>query len=358
VDEAPICTIDPSTETIPPGGTSTTCRPGGLLFKEVASTISVCGDGIPGPDGKCQDGISNVSTGTFMRFVPDTDTEVGDAFLTPFAVHVPVDDSGDGLMQPGETVELFIEVVNAGPQMILDAAATLTAAPVDLTDDGVNNPVQMTVLRGTSTYGTILGTQLPEDCAPVTLQPSTNELAFQVQVPVEHPEDTSTPFTLQFSGTVNGAAFSQSMPIALGVADRCAYELATGDYDGVDGLQNPMEKLVPDGDDPPFPSKPFNAGQTRPLKVRLLCGGTELRGGEIDPPEIVGLSEAIRGPLDIADLSLNDDGPNPNDPFFRWSESSKRWIYNMRTSELGLGVFTLKIRIANKKDYVTGFELQ
>jgi hypothetical protein len=358
VEPTPNCLVEAATETIPPGGTSTICRPGGLLFREVATQVSVCGDTIPGPDGECADGISNVSTGTFMRFVPDTETVIGEAFVTPFAVHVTADDSMDGLIQPGENATVFIEVVNAGPVAIADAQATLLASPVDLTDDGVNNPLAMAIISGSSSYGTIAGTQPSQNCEPVTLHPATNQVAFRITAPAEFPGDTSTPFTLRFTGTVNGNPFTQDMPIALGIADRCVYALATGDYDGVDGLQNPMERLVPDGDAVIFPSKPFNAGQTRPLKVRLLCGGVELMGGQVDAPQIVGLSEATRGPLDIGSLNLNDDGPNPNDPFFRWSATSVRWIFNMRTSEIGTGRFTIKIRIAGRKDYVAGFELR
>jgi hypothetical protein len=91
--------------------------------------------------------------------------------------------------------------------------------------------------------------------------------------------------------------------------------------------------------------------------MRQLCGGVELRGDEIDPPEIVGLSEAELGELDILSLNLNDDS-DPDDLFFRWNEPNKQWIFNMRTSELGTGVFTLKIRVAGRTEYVTGLELR
>jgi hypothetical protein len=88
---APVCVIEASSVTIPPGGSVSTCHPGGVLFKEVSTVVRVCGDSIPGPEGECQDGVSKVTTGTFNRFVPDTETEVGDAFLTP----VGADDKND-----------------------------------------------------------------------------------------------------------------------------------------------------------------------------------------------------------------------------------------------------------------------
>jgi hypothetical protein len=292
-----------------------------------------------------------------MRLVADTEKTVGDAFVTPFAVHVLSDTSNDGMIQPGETASLVIDVLNAGPLSIADASATIVDTPIDLTDDGVSNPVVMTISSGTSSYGTIRGTPASPDCEPVALHPASNVVPFHLTAPADHPGDTSHPLMLQFRGTVAGSLFSMNMNIAIGIADACSYQAATRDYDGLDGLLNPMAKLVPVGDAVPFPTKAFNAGKTLPLKLRLFCGGVELRGNDVDAPEIVGLSEASRGPLDITALNLNDDA-NSNDPYFRWNESTKQWIYNMRTSQIGTGTFTLSIRIAGRKDYVTGFVLQ
>lgn len=357
VNETPICTIDPVTTTIPAGGETTICRPGGVLFREVPAQVSVCGDSIPGPDGACQGGVSNVATGTLMRLVPDTETQIGDAFLTPYAVHVISDNGNDGLIQALETASVLVDVVNAGPVPILGATATLIGHPVDLTDDGVDNPVGATILSGTSSYGTIPGTVPSTNCEPVTLSPTANSTPFRFTLPSDFPGDTTLPFTILFQGTVGGAPFSMEMPIAIGVADRCDYASANRDYDGIDGLMNPLAKLVPMGDPVPFPSRALNAGNTAPLKMRQLCGGVELRGSDVDAPQIVGLSEATRGELDISTMILNDDFGS-SDPFFRWNESTKRWIFNLRTTPLGTGVFTIRIRIAGRKDYQTGFELR
>jgi hypothetical protein len=355
--EVPICVVDPGTTIIAPGESQTVCRPGGLLFKEVASEVSVCGDGIPGPDGLCQGGISNVTTGTFMRLVPVEGVELGDAHITPKAVHVLNDPGGDGLMQPGEIVDILVDVINAGPVNVTNATATLIAPAVDLTDDGIDNPIGPTVLNGTAAYGTILGTTPPETCDPVTLNPAAGTTPFKLSIPAGYPGDSTQPINIQFQGTVNGSPFSMSVPLALGIADRCVYSAGTGDYDGIDGLLNPLTDLVPEGDTVPFPGRALNAGNTAPLKMRLLCGGVELRGSDVDPPEIVGLSEATRGEIDIKTITLNDDFVS-SDPFFRWNETTRRWIFNMRTTQLGTGVFTLKIKIAGRKDYVTGFELR
>jgi len=306
-----------------------------------------------------------VTTGTFMRLVPDESITVGNAYLTPFAVHVtgevgttdlsgvPV---GDGLVQPGETVNLSIDLVNAGPLPIQGAVGTISAPTVDLTDDGVANPVGLTIVTGTSNYGTIAGTQPTTDCAPLAIQPKAGATPFKLTVPSVHPGDTTHPLVLTVTGTVGGSPFSMTVPLSIGIADKCNYAAQTRDFDGVDGLMSPLARLVPEGDPVVFPSRSINAGNTAPLKMRQLCGGIELKGADVDPPQIVGLSEATRGELDLTAVLVNDD-TGTSDPLFRWNESTKRWIYNLRTTPLGTGVFTMKIKIAGRKDYVTGFVL-
>ncbi len=353
VVEAPVCIFNDEQSTVPPGGSITTCRPGGVLFKEVPTQIDVCTEFNPFDPGTCAGG-EDFARGTFMRLVPDTDRTVGAAFLTPFAVHVTSDTTLDGLLQPGETASLVIEVINAGTLPIVGASATLTSPPVDLSDDLVNNPVAVTISTAPASYGTIEPTSATADCSAAVLHPASNAVPFGVTLPANHTFDTSRPFVLEFTGTVDGAPWSMSVPIGLGIADRCTASAATGDYDGIDGLLNPMARLVPKGDLFPLPSKEFNAGNTRPLKLRQLCGSHNLTGSEIAPPEIVALSEAVRGSIDIKTIVLNDD-TGTNDPFFRWNDNVKQWHFNMQTSQIGTGTFTLTIRLAGRKDYVTGF---
>jgi len=359
-NEAAICTIPETTTTIPPGGSSTTCTGGGVLFKEVPTEITVCGDGIPGVDGLCGDTATRITTGTFNRLVPDPTITVGDAYVTPYAVRVVADTSNDGLIEPGETVSLVIETLNAGPMNITNASATLAAPAIDLTDDGVVNPVGLTVNAASVSYGTIFGTPPTANCVRPPLQPAQNVTVFQLTVPANHPGDTSHPLILTVNGTVNGGPFTMSVPVVIGIADKCDFAANTRDFDGLDGLSNPMRKLVPTGETVPV-AGPFSAGSTRPLKLRVLCGGTSLGASDVEAPEIIGLSEATRGELDIRALNLNSDNTNnPNDPFFRFgnSLSGGQWSYSMRTSLIGTGTFTLKIRIAGRKEYVTGFSLR
>jgi len=357
-----ICTVNEQTRTLEPGASWTTCYQGGVLFKEVATEIAVCGDGIPGVDGQCNNAATKVTTGTFNRLVPDPTISVGNAYVTPIRIRFTSDTSNDGLLQPDETANMIIEVMNAGPVDITQASGTVSAPAIDLTDDGVVNPVGLILGGASSSYGTIAGTPLAANCTAPPLQPATNVTVYPITVPANTPGDTSFPINLTMTGMVNGEPFTMDVPISLGIADKCDPAANTRDYDGVDGLTSPMAKLVPAGDPVPFPSSPFSAGNTRPLKLRILCGGVNLTDSTVDRPEIVALSEATRGALDIKALNLNsDDTNNPNDPFFRFNNSLQaggQWAYSMRTALIGTGSFTLTIRIAGRKDYVTGFVLE
>ncbi len=361
--ESETCIVTNTVATIPPGGSSTVCTPGGVLYKEVPTAITICGDGIPGVDGVCNNSTGKVTIGTYNRLLPDTSKVVGDAFLTPYAIHIVSDTSNDGLLQPGESASLIIDLLNAGPKVISNATATLQAPAVDLSDDGVANPVGIAIGTPTSSYGTIYGTSPSTACLPGSLQIASNTPAFPITVPASHPEDSSHPMVLGVSGTVDGHPFSMDVPVSLGIADRCDVSSGLRGYDGLDGLVSPMAKLVPLGDPIPMPSKAFSAGNTRPMKLRVLCGGVNLTDSMVDPPQIVGLSELSRGELDIHALNLNsDNGSNPNDPDFRFNNTTlqggSQWIYNMRTSLIGTGTFTVRIKIGGRKVYVAGFVLQ
>jgi len=159
---------------------------------------------------------------------------------------------------------------------------------------------------------------------------------------------------LHFTGNVNGGPFTMDVPLSLGIADNCVPGSGSGDYDGLNGLISPMGPMVPEGEPLPLPLPRINAGSSKPLKLQVLCGTQSLGTGETDQPEIVRLSEATRGDLDIPSLDLNDSA-NPDDPFFKWDPAMPGWRFQMRTANLGEGTFTLTIRIAGRKDYVTGF---
>jgi len=357
-DPAPICELPSTTTLVPAGGTLTQCELQNVLAKEVPTSIAICGVGIPDGNARCANG-DPATQGTFMKLIPDLTRPIGDAFLTPLAVHI-TESSNDGLIEPGETVGLVVEVLNAGPVTIQGATATLVSPPVDLSDDGIDNPVAVLISPDPESFGDILGTPPGEgDCnAPRRpLDPARNAVPYEVTIPPPHPADTSRTFTLQFAGIVNGGPFVMDMPISLGIADSCVYSDKTRDFDGLDGLLTPMAKLVPVGDDVPLPQKNFKINAVLPLELRQLCGGFDLDVDDIEAPQIIGLSEDKLGPLDITALILNDD-TGTNDPFFHWDGELGRWVYHLRSAGLEVGRYTLKIRIASRKEYVTGFVLE
>jgi hypothetical protein len=354
---APICELPSTTTLVPAGGTTTECELRGVLSKEVPTSIAICGVGIPDGNARCANG-DPATQGTFMKLLPDLTKPIGDAYVTPLLVHV-TDVSNDGLIQSGETVQIVVEVLNAGTSTIFGANATLVSPPVDLTDDGVSNPVGVTISTGAVPFGDIIGTPAGEgDCTAVQrpLEPAKNLTPYQVTF-LGHPGDTSRPFTLQFAGIVNGSPFSMDMPISLGVADTCDFSQKSRDFDGLDGLLEPMAKLVPLGDPVPLPHKNFKEDHVVPLALRQLCGGVDLTGDDVDPPQIIGLAESKLGPLDITALTLNNDTGDSN-PFFTWDDELGQWVYNIRTTQLGTGRFTLTIRIASRKEYAAAFILE
>ena len=351
--EAPLCETQPIQQTLPPGGTFTDCNTRPVLAKEVVNSVTFCPGGSPvGLDGVCDNGLPP-TTGTFIELLPDLTKAIPPVFLSGYAVSM-LDATGDGLMQPGETASLKISVVNAGADGLTGVSATLSSPPVDLTQDGVANPVGITIANATQSYGSIPGAASGSgDCSlPSPVVPATNLAPFIVTLLASQPGDVSRPFNLHFTGNSASGPVVLDVPISLGIASTCT--LADRSFDGLVGLSSPMARLVPQGEIVPFPPKPFALGKSRPLKLKLLCGGINVTGPMIDPPQIVGLSEESLGSLDISRLNLNDDA-NSSDPFFRYG-SSTGWMYNMRTKELVAGTYTLTIDI-NGRRFVTGFVL-
>src|SRR5262249_11926161 len=162
---------------------------------------------------------------------------------------------------------------------------------------------------------------------------------------------------LTVHGTVGDTAvpggFTMEVPLSLGIADNCDPASPSGDFDALDGLLTPMAKLVPEGEPVPFPTKAFNGGDDRPLQPPVGCGGVNVTAAMIDSPQIVALSEAIRGPIDITSLSLNAEAPGTSTSFFFVENdllTGPHWQFNLNTEPLGTGTFTLTIKIGGKKN--------
>jgi hypothetical protein len=358
VEEAPICELPETTTTVPAGASITSCNIQSVLAKEVPTSIAICGSGIPDGNARCANG-DPATQGTFMKLIPDPLKVIGEAYPTPLAIHI-TDPGNDGLIQGGENIYMVVEVLNAGPATIQSATATLVSPPIDLSDDGISNPVAVIINPLPISFGDIIGTPPGEgDCNTPRrpLAPAKNLLPFQITFPPEQNGDVSRPFTLQFAGIVDGSPFLKDMQISVGIADRCNYDEKSGDFDGLDGLMEPMAKLVPVGDDIPLPHKNFKLDAVIPLELRQLCGGVNLTDEDVDTPQIIGLDESKLGPLDITQLILNDDTGN-NSPFFHYDGELGHWVFHLRTAGLDEGRYTLHIRIASRKEYVASFILE
>ena len=365
-NEAPYCTVQPTTTAIPPGTPVTTCTGGGVVFREVPTTLTVCASNTAGIDD-CNSVNSNVITGTFNRLFADPSIDIGKAYLTPFAVHVVSDESGDGLLQPGESGSLMIDVVNAGPKPVTDVTATLDGPAVDLTNDSITNPVGITVRNTVPVdYAPIPGMPPPTpDCHAVPPVPASGLTPFVVTVPPDHPGDTSCPLSLTITGTVDGATKTFLVPLSLGIGSKCDYNLHGRVSDGVNGLLSPFAKLVPALDTPVFPSTSFARGTNLPFKMDLLCGGTRLGPTEVDPPEIVALT---RDGVAVPVSTLIEGHANTTTTMFYWHNSGLRvptplpgdddhWGYDLVTSRLDPGTYVMTVRTPGRRQYVTGFVL-
>jgi len=221
VEEAPICELPSSTTSVPAGAVLTQCQLQSVLAKEVPTSIAICGTGIPDGNARCANG-DPATQGTFMKLIPDPLKVIGEAYPTPLAIHI-VEPSNDGMIQAGEHVFIVVEVLNAGPATIASASATLVSPPIDLTDDGVVNPVAVTINPLPVSFGDIIGTPPGEgDCntPPRPLEPAKNLIPFEVTFPPDQTGDVSRPFTLQFAGIVDNSPFLKDMQISLGIADK------------------------------------------------------------------------------------------------------------------------------------------
>ncbi len=369
------------------------CSPGLLKATEAETSLTVVSPVDENRDGTAdldQNGTAKikVSTGTFVELIPST-VPIGDVSPSIAFIELVSEPSGDGLLQPGETGKFKVTVNNIGPKQLTGITGTLTAPPfnaANFAESGiiVDPMPNLTLGVGTSPFG-LLGAYSPSLCdgsglnfypdpqnpsAPVPptinnalLPTSANSTLFEVTVPPTHPGDVAREFNLRLSGLVNGVTpFTGDIPFAIGIAGKCDPTTNNGDYDQIDGFYTPMAKLVPadEGYTIPYPSKPFSAGKTRPMKLRQLCGGVELLGNQIATPEIVRLTKKVgSGPrVDVPLSDVVNDDTGTADPFFRFSDTGKQWIYNLRTTNLGPGDYIITIEIADEKNYLSGFVLQ
>jgi hypothetical protein len=122
-----------------------------------------------------------------------------------------------------------------------------------------------------------------------------------------------------------------------------------------EGFQEPLEALVPVGQDPPLPDVAFKQGRTLPLKLKLFSAGRMLTDADVAPPIIVSLSRSGNA-LDLDTLDLDAGEANDNGVMFRFDDGV--WIYNLSTKGLSSGTYRITLKLPDGDLVCAGFFLR
>jgi hypothetical protein len=340
VMDAPVCGAPAIEEVIPPGESFTQCQTGALVGREVFFTTTV------------RRGGETVAAGPCAVIVPAEETTLGEFVGTPVRVFID-DESGDGLPQPGEQINLFVGVQNIGTADFLAAAATLTSPPDEF------NTTELEFSSSFSSYADFPAYVGGGDCNTPPPEPVVrrNDVVYSFTIPTEQVPDVGRVFNLRFEGNAS-APLVYDMPFVLGIGDACdpATDIDGETFDGVQGLLNPVDaQLRPEGSQVDYSTGSFNAGSTIPLKLRLFCGSQRLTGADIaTPPEIVALMHETLGPQQLEIINA-DDNANPANPFFVCGSS--RCEFELRTDGIPPGVYVIGLLMPDSRVFQAGFTL-
>jgi hypothetical protein len=339
VVEAPVCDIDPIQQTLADGESFTQCTSGALVGKEIFTTATV------------EVGGETIGQGPCALIVPATEVDVSTFLPAPEAVYI-LDESGDGLLQPGETSEIVVSVQNLGEVSLMSPIATLTSPPDEL------NPSAVTIVNGTTLFPDFQAFESVADCdTPPILDPQTGLTPFVVTLSPEQGSDVGRVFQISFQDE-SGTGMTFDMPLVIGIGSACdpAAELDGETYDHVDGFKSPVNAaLVPSGNPVNHAPGTFNQTKTIPLKLSLGCGSRTLRPEEIDPfPEIVALEHETLGAQPLENIN-GSNSANPGDPFFNCG--GNRCEYELRTKDLPIGTYVISVAMSDTRVFQAGFTL-
>lgn len=181
-----------------------TCRVEAHPAKEVTTQISICGDTIPDGEGTCPDS-SPATQGTVNILVPDTDVVIGPVFFSPTAIRVVAPGGGD-LAHPGDTVQIFVSLINAGSSPVGHVVGTLSSPPRDLDGDGTQDTIQIVTAEAAYPDGPCFqgfpGGAIDCDATPTLPAACTNVVPFEITLPAGHPKDVTRKFELSLSYTL------------------------------------------------------------------------------------------------------------------------------------------------------------
>jgi len=327
VVEAEVCGIPRIEQEIPAGESFTLCQTGSPVGREIFTTATVMIGG------------EIIGKGPCALIVP-MQTMIREFEPSPVSVTL-IDASGDELLQPGETAEAKIEVLNLGTGELLNPVAVLSCDPDPF------NPHAMVYLNAVSVYSDFPALGSQADCSTTpALEPQTNTVNFIFTVPEEQEPDVGRVCKLNFQGDAGGL-ISVDMPFVLGIGEACDPATAGSNYDGLEGLLSPVNAdLVPTSY--PVNTAPtiVNHGSNVPMKLRLKCGSSTLRPDDIAvAPEIVSIRHTVLGELPLTDIKATSS--NPDDPFFDCG--TNRCEFGLRTIGFPVGTIVISIRMPDSR---------
>ncbi|MEE8411296.1 MAG: hypothetical protein V3S47_02255 [Acidobacteriota bacterium] len=335
VVEAEVCGIPPIMEVIPDGESFTLCQTGAVVGREIFTTVTVMMGG------------EIIGKGPCALIVPAPQHTIGEFEPSPVSV-ILIDESGDSLLQPGETAEAKIEVLNLGTADILNPVAVFSCDPDQF------NPLSMVYLNDTSVYPDFPALGSQADCTTTpALEPQTNIVNFMFTVPADQEPDVARVCNLNIQGDAGGL-ISVNMPFVLGIGAACdpATDLDGTTYDGLEGLLSPVNAaLVPTSYPVNFAPATVNHGSNVPMKLRLKCASQTLRPDDIKtPPEIVSIRHETAGELPLE--NIKDSNSNPDDPLFDCGNN--RCEFGLRTLGFPVGSIIIGIRMPDSRVYHVG----
>ena len=330
VVEAPVCGIPVIEQQIPDGESFTLCQTGSAVGREIFTTATVMMGG------------ETVGQGPCALIVPAMTAEIDDFEPSPVAVRM-LDASGDSLLQPGETAELMIEVLNVGPSEMLNPVATLSCEPDSF------NTKPMILLNDTVVYPNFPALESQADCSTTVVnQPQMNSENFVVQVPEDQEPDVGRVCKLNIQGDVGGLITAE-MPFVIGIAEACdpATDLDGRNYDGLQGFLSPVNAdLVPTSYPANTSPSIVNHGSNVPLKLRLKCDSYTLHPDDIAlQPEIISIRHEVVGELPLT--NIKDTNSNPDNPFFDCG--SNRCEFGLRTIGFPIGTIVISVRMPDSR---------
>jgi hypothetical protein len=303
------------------------------------------------------------TSGTAIQRVPDHERPIRPVEIVYSGLFVDDGPTGDGVVQPGETFRLTLQLQNLGPQPFGQITGTLSAPAT-----GLSAGCGITFSQATSAFPDLAGCPRTGtyDCdnPPPACPEVENITQFVGTVNSACTSAVGIPMTLSLTGNTptDGAADGDVgvEPVAgIGIAQTCdpAINLDGQSFDRIDGLLTPVSAhLTLDPEFVNFMSSPVKKGSV-PLKFQLYCGNRLLRCEDVDPvARIVSLEHETLGSLPLT--RINASNSNPNDPAFGCNPRNQRQEFSFNVASVPKGNVIIGIEMPDSRRYYVGIKKQ